>query len=109
MKLSYRGVNYAEARSTLELTDAEIANRFRGQNREFRYLRHIPEPLHDRKYCGVSYRSAQPSAFEGKLAEQPVAAVSCQTLPARNKCEIVNERMNSHIRSISAAWNIGCR
>ena len=109
MKLSYRGVNYAEARSTLELTDAEIANRFQGQNREFRYLRHIPEPLHDRNHRGVSYRGTQPSAVEGKLAEQPVAAVSCQTLPARNKCEIENERMNSHIRSISAAWNLGCR
>lgn len=108
MKLSYRGVNYEEARSTLELTDGEITDRFRGQNREFRYLRHIPEPLHDRNYRGVSYRTAQSSAVESKLAEQPVAAVSCQTLPTR-KCEIVNERMNSHIRSISAAWNLGCR
>ena len=109
MKLSYRGVNYEAARSTLELTDGEIADRFRGQNREFPYLRHIPEPMHDRNYRGVSYRTAQPSTAEGKLAEQPVAAVSCQTLPTRNKCEILDEKMRSHLRNISATWNIRCR
>jgi hypothetical protein len=109
MKLSYRGVNYEEARSTLELTDGEIADRFRGQNREFRYLRHIPEPLHDRKYRGVAYHATQPSTTKATLVEQPITAELCQTLPTRNKCEILDEKMRSHLRNITANWNISCR
>ncbi len=111
MKLSYRGVNNEEALSTLELSEREITDMFRGQNRQFPYLRHIPEPLpmHDRKYRGVSYRSAQPSTAEATTLEQPVPPELCQTLPTRNKCDILDKMMRSHLRNISATWNISCR
>lgn len=111
MKLSYRGVNNEEAPSTMELTDGEIADMFRGKNRQFPYLRHIPEPLpmRDRKYPGVSYRPAQSSTAKATLVEQPVTPEWCQTLPTRNKCEILDKMMRSYLRNISATWNIGCR
>lgn len=111
MKLSYRGVNDEEALSTLEQSEREISDMLRGQNRQFPYLRHMPEPLpiRDRKYRGVAYRPTQPSTAEATIVEKPVTAESCQTLPTRNKCEILDKMMRSHLRNISATWNISCR
>ena len=109
MKLSYRGVN-EEAPSTLELTDREITDMFRGQTRQFPYIRHISEPLRmsDRRYRDVAYRTTQRSTAEATLVETPVPAASCQALAIHNKCETLDEMMRSHLRNISAIWNISC-
>ncbi|HAA31911.1 MAG TPA: hypothetical protein DCE56_34705 [Cyanobacteria bacterium UBA8553] len=102
MKLSYRGVNHEEAPSTLELTDREITDMFRGQKRQFPYLRHISEPLRmsDRRYRDVAYPTTQPST-ETTLVEKSVPAASCQTLALHNKCETLDKMMRSHLRNIS--------
>ena len=99
MKLSYQGVNYEDAASTLEVTEGEIAEMFRGNNRQFPYLRHIPEPLHrrDRRHCGISYHPTQSSATEARLVEPPVAVASCQTWPTRKKREILDKMMSYHL------------
>ncbi len=102
MKLSYLGVNYQEGPSTLEVTEREMGGIYRSQNRQFGYVRHIPEPLpmNDRKYRGIAYRTAKPTAAGPTVAAKPFPPVPPQTFPTRNKCEVLEEMMNSHLRNI---------
>lgn len=82
MRLSHRAINYERTLSTLEVTEKEIRSNYRGETREFRYLRHIPEalPLVNRQYSDV--------------------AVPSQTLPTKKKSEDLEELMYSHLRNI---------
>jgi hypothetical protein len=102
MKLSYLGVNYQEGPSTLEVTEREMGGIYRSQNRQFGYVRHIPEPLpmQDRKYRGIAYRNAKPATEAPTVVAKPVPPVPPQTFPTRNKCEVLEEMMNSHLRNI---------
>ncbi|MFB8791458.1 MAG: hypothetical protein U7123_22125 [Potamolinea sp.] len=83
MRLSHRAINYEKTLSTLEVTESEIGVMHRGETREFRYLRHIPEPLSlvNRQYPHV-------------------VAVPSQTLPIKKKSEALDELMYSHLRNI---------
>jgi hypothetical protein len=102
MKFSYGGVNYQDAPSKLEVTEREIGNMYRGQEREFQYLRHIPEPLPlpQRKFRSVTHSTAQPASQRSTVAAQGVAVVASESLPKCNKREMLNELMNSHLRNI---------
>lgn len=82
MRLSHRAINYEKALSTLEVTESEICGNHRGETREFRYLRHIPEPL---PLANRQYRDV---------------AVPSQTLPTKKKSEALDELMYSHLRNI---------
>ncbi len=92
MRLSYLGVNYQDAPSVLEVTDREIGSTYRGQDRQFRYVRHIPKPtsINNRQSRGISYRTPQP------VCAVPVRNVS----PTHNMREVLDEMMSSHRRSI---------
>lgn len=83
MELSYRGVNYENHPPTLEVTEAEICGKYRGQNLSFRYVRHIPlpPPVPKLMYRGVAYGNNQPVAAQETVAEQPVARIAGKTLP----------------------------
>lgn len=82
MRLSHRVINYEKALSTLEVTESEICGMHRVETREFRYLRHIPEPL---PLVNRQYRDV---------------AVPSQTLPTPKKSEALEELMYSHLRNI---------
>lgn len=103
MRLSYRGINYADAPSTLEVTEGEIASVFRGQNnRQFPYLRHIPEPLpiRDRKFSPVAHHTSQATVAKPTVAAQPVATPSVRKLSTREKREALDEMMRIHQRNM---------
>ncbi len=102
MKFAYRGVNYEDQPSTLEVTEGEIGGMYRGQNWRFRYVRHIPEPLptSNLKYRGVAYGSSEPTAAIPSRGFQSVADVAARTLSTRNKRELLEEMMSSHQKNI---------
>ncbi len=64
MKLTYRGANYEYDIPTVDMKEGEVAGKYRGQNWNYRYPRHIPVPQnpHDLQYRGVHYRSDRQSA-----------------------------------------------
>ncbi|HEY9635311.1 MAG TPA: DUF4278 domain-containing protein [Coleofasciculaceae cyanobacterium] len=90
MRLSYRGVNYEDARATLEVTENEISSMYRGQNRPLRYLRHIPDPLQmqERRFRGSGGGTAQPSAPVDRVIPQP-ATISSHTWAISSKREVL--------------------
>ncbi len=102
MRLSYRGVNNEDAQSMLEVTENEIGSMYRSQNQQLRYVRHIPDPLqvHDRKHCCTVYRPTQPSTPVSRVVPQPVAPVSYRIWLTKNKREVLDELMNSHLKNI---------
>lgn len=57
MKLSYRGVSYEQDAPTIEVTEGEIVGKYRGQDCQVRYPRHIPVPgtVTNLKYRGTAY------------------------------------------------------
>jgi hypothetical protein len=92
MKLSYRGVNYDEAPSTLEVTEGEIGGMYRGQKWRYHYPRHVatPLPIHNLKYRGVPYGS-----------DQLIATTPAKTGIIRNEREqILDEWTNLHLQNI---------
>ena len=92
MKLSYRGVNYDEAPSTLEVTEGEIGGMYRGRNWRYQYPRHIatPLPIPNLKYRGVPYGSGQ-----------PIATTSAKTGIIRNeRQQVLDEWTNLHLQNI---------
>lgn len=94
MKFSYQGVNDEETPAMLEMTERQICRLSQGQNREFPYVRHIPEPL------PMTNRQFQGFAYSRTLVAQPVAALSFQALPMCDKSEPLDELMHSHLRNI---------
>jgi hypothetical protein len=93
MRLSYLGVNCEDTPSMLEVTEGEIGRMYCGQNRQFRYPRHIPEPprLNNRQYCGITHSTPQ----------------SVCAIPARstnhNTREVLDGMMSSHQRTIQSS------
>lgn len=51
MKLTYRGANYEYDIPTVDMIEGEVAGKYRGQNWNYRYPRHVPVP---KKYGGIS-------------------------------------------------------
>ncbi|MEG4056934.1 MULTISPECIES: DUF4278 domain-containing protein [unclassified Microcoleus] len=51
MKLTYRGSNYEYDIPTVDMVEGEVAGKYRGQNWNYRYPRHIPNP---KKYGGTN-------------------------------------------------------
>jgi len=63
MKLAYRGVNYEDEIPTVETIEGEVSGKYRGQNWNYRYPRHIPVPQHPQnlQYRSVDYSNNRPS------------------------------------------------
>lgn len=56
MKLSYRGANYEYDIPTVDMMDGEVAGKYRGQNWNYRYPRHMTVPRQGNR---TIYRSGQ--------------------------------------------------
>ena len=56
MQLTYRGANYEYDIPTVDMIEGEVAGKYRGQNWNYRYPRHIPVP---KKYGGVNHTTKQ--------------------------------------------------
>lgn len=94
MKFSYRGVNDKETTAMLEVTERQICRMSQTQNREFPYVRHIPEPL------PITKRQFQGCTNGITLTTPRVTSVPCQTLPICDQSEALDELMNSHLKNI---------
>jgi hypothetical protein len=67
MKLSYRGVPYDQNSLNLEFKEGELAGKYRGQDWNYRYPRHIPQlqPKIFMQYRGVAYSTCPLPKKEG--------------------------------------------
>ena len=61
MKLTYRGTTYESDIPTIDVTEGEVGGRYRGQNWNYRYPRHIsvPGPPRNFKYRGLSFSKGE--------------------------------------------------
>ena len=73
MKLTYRGTNYEYDIPTVDMIEGEVAGKYRGQNWNYRYPRHIPVP---QKYGGINSTTKRNfQALEDVAAASAPAAV----------------------------------
>ena len=110
MKLTYRGTNYENDISAVEMVEGEIGGKYRGQNWNYRYPRHIPVPeqAYNLKYRGVEYntkRTQEPEVVVAKTVVEPVRAIvptrakACTVVPdiatvhRTNLCNILDRRL----------------
>ncbi|MEZ2225065.1 DUF4278 domain-containing protein [Microcoleus sp.] len=103
MKLAYRGANYDYDIPTVDMTEGEVAGKYRGQNWNYRYPRHIPMPQHpqDLQYRGVGYRSDRPSPkIEEDVAVDTAATMAIAAAPSYPKAEEVATVHRAHICNI---------
>lgn len=61
MQLTYRGIQYDYNPPMLEVTESEIAFKYRGQSAAYTYVRHvpIPQPAETLRYRGVAYQTTR--------------------------------------------------
>ena len=79
MKLTYRGVDYDYNPPLLEMTESEIACRYRAQPSRYTYVRHVPIPQAAEKltYRGAAYQTSRKGevlSIEGVLPSAPSIA-----------------------------------
>ena len=98
MKLTYRGANYEYDIPTVDMIEGEVAGKYRGQNWNYRYPRHIPHP---KKYGGTNYTrkgDSQAGDRDVAAASAPAAAKSYPTVVEvaqvhrANICNILDRR-----------------
>ena len=86
MKLTYRGANYEYDIPTVDMIEGEVAGKYRGQNWNYRYPRHIPNP---KEYGGTNYTKKQDSQAGDRdvaTASAPAAVKSSQQVWRWRKC-----------------------
>ncbi|KGF72912.1 hypothetical protein DO97_04230 [Neosynechococcus sphagnicola sy1] len=104
MKLMYRGVAYEYTHPTLEITEGEIAGKYRGQPWQRHYLKHIPvpQPTMNLMYRGVAYSKNQLGAGEKQnlvqtTTSQAVAVAKADVVPLiRNRYRLSAELSKVH-------------
>lgn len=73
MQLTYRGANYEYDIPTVDMIEGQVAGKYRGQDWNYRYPRHIPVP---QKYGGASSNTKRDvQALRDAAAASAVAAV----------------------------------
>jgi hypothetical protein len=101
MKLTYRGANYEYDIPTVDMIEGEVAGKYRGQNWNYRYPRHIPNP---NKYGGTNYttrRDSQAGDRDVAAASAPGAVKSYPTVVEvaqvhrANICNILDRRQQA--------------
>jgi hypothetical protein len=62
MKLTYRGIGYDSEPQRFTLMEGEIGGKYRGNDWQVRYPRHIPVPAtrHELTYRGAQYQLGEP-------------------------------------------------
>ena len=79
MQLTYRGANYEYDIPTVDMVEGEVAGKYRGQNWNYRYPRHIPVP---KKYGGTNHtakRDFQAGSRDAAAVSAPAAVESSPT------------------------------
>lgn len=101
MKLTYRGANYEYDIPTVDMIEGEVAGKYRGQNWNYRYPRHIPVP---QKSGGKNYttkRDSQAGDRDVAAASAPAAVeyyptvVEVAQVHLANICNILDRRQEA--------------
>lgn len=114
MKLTYRGIEYDYNPPSLEVTDSEIACRYRGQAARYTYVRHvpIPQPAEQLTYRGVAYQTTRQGEVQ-QITSQPATGTSSTGLAglrsklvsgspaAQARRELLRESSRLHKENIS--------
>ena len=91
MQLTYRGANYEYDIPTVDMVEGEVGGKYRGQNWNYRYPRHIPVP----KTCGGANHSVKRDAAAvsapAAVKSAPIFAEVAQVHRA-NICSILDRR-----------------
>ena len=91
MQLTYRGANYEYDIPTVDMVEGEIAGKYRGQNWNYRYPRHIPVP---KKYGGTNHsvkRDAAAVSAPAAVESAPIFAEVAQVHRV-HICRILDRR-----------------
>jgi hypothetical protein len=101
MNLTYRGANYEYDIPTVDMIEGEVAGKYRGQNWNYRYPRHLPTP---KKYGRTNYTKKQDSQAGDRdvaAASAPAAVKSYPTVVEvaqvhrANICNILDRRQQA--------------
>ncbi|MEG4574018.1 DUF4278 domain-containing protein [Microcoleus sp. N3A4] len=98
MKLTYRGVNYEYDIPTVDMIEGEVAGKYRGQNWNYRYPRHIPV---SQKSGGTNYTTKRDSQAGDRDTAAASTAAAVESYPTvvevaqvhrANICNILDRR-----------------
>ena len=101
MKLTYRGANYEYDIPTVDMIEGEVAGKYRGQNWNYRYPRHIPTPNKDGGRNYTTKRDSQAGDRDVATASAPAAVESYPTVVEvaqvhrANICNILDRRQQA--------------
>lgn len=92
MKLTYRGTDYDYDIPAVDVTEGEVAGKYRGQHWNYHYVRHIPVPQksHELMYRGVAYTT------QGAIqASTGATAKPAETTPAApvKRCAMITDNV----------------
>ena len=117
MKLTYRGVDYDYNPPMMEVTESEVACKYRGQAATIRYVQHVPIPqtAEQLTYRGVAYQTTRQGQLL-QLADQPAQVkttarqagalqglrkLAGNSTAAKARRDLLNEASLTHKQSIS--------
>lgn len=97
MKLSYRGANYDYDIPTVDMLEGEVAGKYRGQNWNYRYPRHIrgPQPAqYWQQRDRFESTNRAPKATENVVAvTSPPKVEEIAQVHRANICNILDRRL----------------
>ena len=93
MKLTYRGTNYEYDIPTVDMIEGEVAGKYRGQNWNYRYPRHIPVPQHPHD---LQYRSVLESGRKSLKVDRDLIGTVDSTEAAVTFAQKVDEVAKVH-------------
>lgn len=103
MKLSYRGVSYESEPSILEMNQGEMGGKYRGQQWQYRYPKHIPQvqPKLYMQYRGVTYSTRSvPRTVNSPVAQSELTGTFCP-VPVKKDYQVFrNEMAKTHLENI---------
>lgn len=95
MKLTYRGANYEYDIPTVDMIEGEVAGKYRGQDWNYRYPRHLAVP---KKYGGIN--STTKRDFQAQQQVTTVGAASCAAVESAPTAANLAQVHRAHICSI---------
>ncbi|MCC3419093.1 MAG: DUF4278 domain-containing protein [Microcoleus sp. PH2017_01_SCD_O_A] len=91
MKLTYRGANYEYDIPTVDMIEGEVAGKYRGQDWNYRYPRHLAVP---KKYGGIN------STTKRDFQAQQQVTTPCAAVESAPTAADLAQVHRSHICSI---------
>lgn len=107
MKYCYRGVHYKREPLSLEVSEGEIAGKYRGKEWKHHYPKHVPQlaPKSNLQYRGVRYNRYPAIQTEASRAAK-LAEISCRQGKVSKKPNQKNaqELAKAHLANIRHNW-----